>query len=377
MLSRRVRRNLDWVLIAAAMGIACFGLVAIASATRSAAGIPDPLYYVKKQLLWLGLGLGEVVVILLIDYLSFARLARLIYFGNLCLLGAVLVAGFSALGAQRWISIGPFELQPSEFAKIAIIITLASMLRGRDGKLGSWIGLAPPLLHVALPMLLILRQPDLGTSLVFLAVLFGQLYVAGAPTRKLAMALTSGLGAAAAAVFLHLRYGFPIPLKEYQLKRLLVFLDPQADPLRAGYHVIQSTIAIGSGRLLGKGLFAGTQSQLNFLPEQRTDFIFSVVGEELGFVGAVALLALYLVLIWRGIRVITQAKDAFGALVAAGVTTMFTFHVLVNVGMAAGIMPVTGIPLPLVSYGGSSMLASWMGIGLLLNVHLRRHKILF
>lgn len=375
MLSRRLLRNLDWLLIASAVGIVGFGLLAIASATRS--WVADPLYYVKRQIIWVAIGLVAMVVVLLFDYNTFASLSRLVYTGNLGLLAVVLVIGKVALGAQRRISLGFFELQPSELAKVAIILTLAALLRRRERQMESWKNLVWPFVHVGIPMLLILKQPDLGTSLVFIAILLGQLFMAGAPVRKLGLVLGGGLAVVVLAVFLHLKFGLPIPLQDYQLNRLLVFLNPEADPLGAGYHVIQSTIALGSGRFLGKGLFAGTQNRLNFLPEQHTDFIFSVIAEEMGFVGVVALLTLYFVLIWRGIRIIAQAKDLYGVLVATGVTTMFTFHLLVNVGMTAGIMPVTGIPLPMVSYGGSSMLSSFMGIGLLLNVQMRHHKILF
>ncbi len=375
MLNRRLLKNLDWLLIAAALGIVGFGLLAIASATRSWS--PDPYYFVKRQVIWLAFGLVAMVVVLLFDYNTFASLSRLLYAGNLGLLAVVMVVGKVALGAQRRISLGFFELQPSELAKVVIILTLAALLRRREGQLSSWQDLTWPLVHVGIPMLLILKQPDLGTSLVFIAILLGQLYMAGAPVKKLGIVFGGAFGAVVAWIILHLKFGVPIPLAEYQLNRLLVFLNPQADPLGAGYHVIQSTIAVGSGGLLGKGLFAGTQNRLNFLPEQHTDFIFSVIAEEMGFVGVVALMALFFVLIWRGVRIMAQAKDLYGVLVAAGITTMFAFHVLVNVGMTAGIMPVTGIPLPMVSYGGSSMLSSFTAIGLLLNVQMRHHKILF
>lgn len=258
-----------------------------------------------------------------------------------------------------------------------MVLTLAALLRNREGKLEGWPDLVMPFIHIGLPMLLILKQPDLGTSLVFMAILLGELFMAGAPLKKLAIVYGGGLALVVAAISLHFKFGLPILLQDYQLNRLLVFLNPQADPLGAGYHVIQSTIALGSGGLFGKGLFAGTQNRLNFLPEQHTDFIFSVIAEEMGFIGILALLILFFILIYRGIRIIAQAKDMYGVLVATGVTTTFAFHVLVNVGMTAGIMPVTGIPLPMVSYGGSSMLASFFGIGLLLNVHMRHHKIQF
>jgi rod shape determining protein RodA len=221
---------------------------------------------------------------------------------------------------------------------------------------------------VGIPFLLVLKQPDLGTSLVFLAIVFGMMFVAGISLRHLGAIVGAGL------VFMPIFWHF---LKDYQKKRLTVFLDPNVDPLGSGYHIIQSKIAIGSGMLFGKGLFNGTQSQLNFLPENHTDFIFAVIGEELGFVGATIILLLYLVLLYRGIKIAGAARDNFGTLLATGITSMIAFHLLVNVGMTAGIMPVTGIPLPLMSYGVSALTTNLVSIGILLNIYMRRQKILF
>ena len=227
-------------------------------------------------------------------------------------------------------------------------------------------------------MLLILKQPDLGTSLVFLAITFAQLFVAGA-NRKLLFSLFGG-GFFLAVLWITLHLNFPqvwIPLKEYQLNRLIIFLDPWKDMQGAGYHVIQSQIAIGSGGFWGKGLFHGSQNQLNFLPEQHTDFIFSVLGEELGFIGALVLLVLFLALFWQLIRIGQQAKDLFGILLVTGVVAKLAFHMFINIGMTCGIMPVTGIPLPFVSYGGSAMWSNLISIGIALNVYLRRKKLTF
>lgn len=363
MFDRRLLKNLDYVILAAVVALTTISLFVISSASPE-----EPLLFVKRQLVWIIIGLLAFVVTLSVDYHDLSRYASHLYYLNLALLLAVLLVGTEAKGAQRWLQIGPARVQPSEFAKLIIIITLANLLAEKAPEIVNLRDLVPVFVHVGIPMLLILKQPDLGTSLVFVAVLFVMLFVAGIRWQHLAVLVFSG--AAAAPVLFQF-------LKDYQKKRLLVFLNPNIDPTGDGYHVIQSMIAIGSGRLWGKGLFGGTQNRLGFLPEQHTDFIFSVIGEELGFLRAAGILLLYFVLIYRGIRVAAKARDDFGTLLATGVVTMFAFHILVNVGMTTGIMPVTGIPLPFMSYGGSSYLTSMIALGLLLNVYMRRHKILF
>ena len=236
------------------------------------------------------------------------------------------------------------------------------------GKLNSVQDLIPIVLYVGLPFLLVLKQPDLGTSLVFMAIFFGMVIACGMPWK-----IFTGI-IVFAVMAMPLLWQF---LKDYQKMRIMVFLDPNVDPLGSGYHIIQSKIAIGSGMLFGKGLFEGTQSQLNFLPENHTDFIFAVVGEELGFVGAVVLLLLYLIVFWRGLTIAKEAGDVFGRLLAVGITSMLAFHVLVNVGMTTGIMPVTGIPLPLMSYGISSLTTNILAIAILLNLNMHKQKFIF
>ncbi|GAV21680.1 rod shape-determining protein RodA [Carboxydothermus pertinax] len=376
---RRILKELDWGVLANVFLIIIIGLVLIASATRvtSSEGT-DILGLAKNQLLWVFTGLLLMFGIMYIPYDDFPRYAKFLYIFNLIMLGAVLFAGREALGAQRWIKIGPFSLQPSEFAKDIITITLANYLSTRQGqieKIGDFIRV---FIHIGIPMILILKQPDLGTSLVFLAITFAELYVAGA-NRKLLFSLFGG-GFALAVGWIALHLYFPqiwIPLKDYQLNRLIIFLDPWKDVQGAGYHVIQSQIAIGSGGFWGKGLFQGSQNQLNFLPEQHTDFIFSVLGEELGFIGASVLLVLFLTLFWQLIRIGQQAKDVLGILLVAGVVAKLAFHMFINIGMTSGIMPVTGIPLPFVSYGGSAMWSNLISIGIVLNVYLRRKKLTF
>ncbi len=382
MIEKRLLRNLDFSMMATVMAIMVFGLVVIGSATQAyLAGSSDPYLFVKKQAAWIVVGWLAIFLVLTGDYTAWQRYAGALYGLSLALLAAVLVVGKVAMGAQRWIGFphptsGPLQIQPAEFAKLALIITLANHL-ARKEKVETWADFVSPLAHVGLPLLLVFAQPDLGTSLVFIGILVGMLFMAGAPVTKLGIIFGGGLAAAVGLVFLHFHFGLPLPLKDYQLMRLIVFVNPEVDRLGAGYHIIQSKIAIGHGGLLGKGLFYGTQNQLNFLPEQHTDFIFSVVGEELGFVGGATLLVLFLLLLWRGIRVAVQAKDQFGVLLATGVVSMILFHVLVNVGMTIGVMPVTGIPLPFVSYGGSSLLTNAVAVGILLNVYMRRQKIMF
>lgn len=364
--ARRLVRYLDPLLIGSTLVLVVFGLVMVYSTTRSG---PHPLAFVESQALHLVAGVVIGVVLLAVDYRAIAASARWLYVVNIVLLAAVLVLGRTSLGAQRWIALGPLgEFQPSEFAKLVIVITLAKHLADRPGPYGSVRDLLPFLGHIALPMILIFRQPDLGTALVYGAIFVGMLYAGGARRRDLAL-----LGAAALALaplLWHL-------LKEYQRRRLLVFLDPSLDPLGSGYGILQSKIAIGSGLFWGKGLFAGSQNILQFVPENHTDFIFSVVGEELGFVGACLLLGLFLLWVWRGTRVAAAARDRFGALVAVGVVSMVAFHVFVNVGMTVGIMPITGIPLPFISYGGSALMTMLWATALILNIGMRRQKILF
>jgi len=281
------------------------------------------------------------------------------------LLLAIVVVGHSALGAQRWISIAGMRFQPSEFAKIAIIITLAAHLSNMEEGLGSWRGIAAALVHVAPAFLLILIQPDLGTALVIVAIVAGILVAGGARPRHLLVLLMIGVLLVALVLNFHL-------LKDYQVKRLVVFINPEVDPLGSGYNLQQSMIAVGSGQLRGKGLFSGTQSRLSFLPIRHTDFIFAVLAEELGFLGAAAMVLMFVALVSRAYYLASAARSGFGLLLGAGIASMWLFQMVVNIGMTIGIMPVTGIPLPFVSYGGSAALANMMAVGLLLSLVIHR-----
>jgi rod shape determining protein RodA len=366
MLNRRLLKNLDITLVVTVLLLLGISLIVISSATHVTTATEDPYWFLQRQSIFTVVNILLIVFILSFDYHTFAKYAGVLYWFSVISLLAVRFVGQTALGAQRWIQIGPISLQPSEFAKIIIIITLAKMLENR--KLETLKDLLPVALHVGIPFVLILLQPDLGTSLVFIAITIGMVFMAGIRTRLFVGLIASGLA------ILPIFWQF---LHDYQKKRLLVFIDPNIDPLGSGYHIIQSKIAIGSGMLFGKGLFNGSQSQLDFLPENHTDFIFAVIGEELGFIGAALILLMYFVVVYRGIKIAGEARDDYGTLLATGVTSMLLFHILVNIGMTAGIMPVTGIPLPLMSYGVSALTKNMVGIGILLNVYMRRQKIMF
>ena len=361
---RRVLRGLDVPLLVATVLLVAFGLVALASAAVPLGG---PWAYVRTRLVHLALAAGAMVAAALVDYRRLAGLSLVLYAGMLVLLVAVLLFGVTRLGAQRWIPLGPLGgFQPSELAKIVIILTLARSLSTPN--LPSTLPRLLPLLgHVGLPVVLILRQPDVGSAMVLVAIMLGMLFLAGVRLRLLAG--LGGLGLMAAPFLWSV-------LRDYQRQRLLVFLDPGIDPLGAGYALNQAKIAVGSGQVWGKGVFAGTQNLLRFIPEQHTDFIFTVIGEEMGFVGGVLLLLLFMVWVWRALRIAYTAADRLGMLIAGGIATMTVFHVFVNMGMTVGLMPITGIPLPFISYGGSSLLTMGVATGLLLGVGARRRKIL-
>jgi rod shape determining protein RodA len=360
-------RHIDPVLVGAAIALAAIGLFAIYSAThQSLAAVDlDPGRFVKRQVTFLAVGLVVLLLAASFDYRMLKVYAGMIYVSSLVLLLLVRTPlGTSVKGAQRWFELFGFQLAPSEVAKLALIAMLAAFLSEIRGDLTLQdvfraSGLA------AIPAFLVFLQPDLGTSIVFAAILVGMLVVAGARARYL------GILALTAAVLIV--SGFQVGLvREYQIERLRAFLDPGSVGAAALHNREQAEIAIGSGGLTGVGYLQGTQTNLDFVPEQHTDFVFTVVGEEFGFLGAFALLALYALLLWRAFRIALLSRDPFGTLLATGIGSMLALQVFVNIGMNVGIMPITGIPLPFVSYGGSSLLLNCAAIGLLLNVHMRR-----
>ena len=360
-------RHVDWALLATVLLTSAFGVLMVYSATQNRLALEggDPTLYLKRQAVFVVVGLCAMATAIAVDY----RILR--DFGPLLLAGicAVLVLVLSPLGStsrgtQAWFQLGPFQFQPSEFAKVALVIALAGFCAEKRGELdlqnlGKAVGLA------AIPIGLIYLQPDLGSSLVLVSITAGILLVGGArPRHMAALVLVAAVG-----VFAVIQLGI---LKEYQLDRLGAFLDPESDTQRSTYNLNQSKIAIGAGGLTGRGLFEGTQTNLSYVPEQHTDFIFTVVGEELGLVGGAALLLAYAVMVWRIWRAAALAKDLSGTLICVGVLTMLMFQIFENIGMTMGIMPVTGIPLPFMSAGGSSTIAAFAAVGLVLNVHMRR-----
>ena len=360
--TRRYLRHVNWYLIAAAFALTIFGVIAIQSADLHS---PAAASEYKKQIFYSVVGLAVMYVFSRIDYRNFQRLAPWLYGINLALLAFVLKGGHHALGAQRWISLGPLgTFQPSEPAKLILAIFIAwGFCKWPFNRIED---LARPLVAVGVPALLIVKQPDLGTTLVLLAILSTQLFFGLEKMQYFALYAAGVIGTAAFTV------GTNFILKPFQKARLLVFLNPKADPQGAGYNLNQSKIAVGSGEWFGRGLHHGTQTQLNFVPEHSRDFIFTVVAEELGFIGALVLLALYAGLLFGGVQAMLSARDKFGFLLAAGIVGMFAFHIIVNVGMTIGIMPITGIPLPFMSYGGSAVLTNFAAIGILLNIYAQK-----
>lgn len=374
---RRYWRNLDWPLILAVLALTSIGMVVIYSASHSqlVAANLSPWYYVQRQAIAFGLGVFLSIIIISIDYRAWKRWSRLIYVGTIGLLGGVLLIGETVFGSQRWVRLGPLSLQPSELAKITLVLVLAKFFE-KEENAQSPKGVMQAVLLTLIPMGLILLQPDLGTAAIFVGLFFTMWYLGNAQLKHLLISGLTLVAGAVSAIVLSLK-GWVSIIKPYQLTRILVFLDPYADRDGAGWNVIQSIIAIGSGGFLGKGVLGGTQSSLHFLPANHTDFVFSVIAEEFGFLGSIVVLALFLVIIWRGLRIAAIAKDTFGTLLAAGATSIFFFHLIINVGMTLGIMPVTGLPLPFITAGGSTMLTSLIAIAIILNVGLRRSKIMF
>ena len=364
MIDRRLIHNFDWGLMLIVVLLGAVGLTTVYSAVTAD---PPPaaqkmLFY--KQMIWFGLGLVVMTASFSFSYRVLERWAHPIYVVCILLLVAVVVFGKLAGGSRRWIALGPIHLQPSELIKISIVLVLAKYFsKGTELRGVGLRELVRPMLMTALPCGLIVIQPDLGTAgLVTLIAMTITLFV------KVQRRTLFLLAASAAAV---VPFVWSL-LKEYQKQRILTFLNPDQDPLGAGYHIIQSKIAIGSGMLYGKGYLQGTQNALSFLPEEHTDFIFSVLAEEWGVMGSLVLLLLFLVLILRGLSIAHRCRDPFGLILAVGITSLLAWQVMINIGMTMGLMPVVGVPLPLISYGGSSTLTVAICIGVLMNVSMRR-----
>jgi rod shape determining protein RodA len=355
------RRHIDKMLIGVTLVLSAFSLVMIESSGKDAT-------FVTKQAVAIMLGIATMAVVMSVDYRVVIDNAPLIYLGTVVALALVLVPGIGQenKGAQAWFEFGALQLQPAEFAKLGLIASLAAygaaqrnLLDGRR--------FVTKLVITAIPVGLIFLQPDLGSALVFLAIVMAMLWMSGARGVHMGVLMVLGVVSVTVAV----RLGV---LADYQFARLLAFIDPSRDARGAAFNVAQSKIAIGSGGITGKGLFEGTQTRFGFVPEQHSDFIFTAIGEQLGLVGGIVVLVLYGVMCWRIWRAASQARDASGMLLCVGVLAMMVFHVFQNIGMTMGIMPITGIPLPLLSYGGTSMIASYAAIGVVASVEMRRFR---
>ncbi len=358
----RLIRHIDFTLIFLVLGLCILGLLVIYSSTYQESLKYGVMQITKKQFLHILTGLFFCFLVAIIDYHEIVKIAIPLYFFSLIMLIYVIIGGKDSGGSRRWIQILGQEFQPAELAKITLIIFLTDFLNRQRDKISNFLYFSLPLLFAGIFMLLIYKQPDLGTAIVFFAITVFMIFVAGISWKYIMVA------------FLALISLFPITwsfLKDYQKNRLLLFINPEKDPLGAGYNIIQSKVAIGSGGIFGKGLFAGIQSQLKFLPAQHTDFVFAVIGEELGFIGAILLISLFAILLWKGIRIAQEAPDLLGTFMATGVTSFLFTHILINIGMSMGLIPATGLPLPFVSHGGTFMVTNFVGIGLLLNIHLR------
>jgi rod shape determining protein RodA len=358
----------DPLLLLAALGLIACSLVTLKGATRGT--IPgSPLYYVERQGVYAGIGLLLAVVLARIDY-SRLREYRIGLYGLMIALNIVVFAMPAIRGSRRWIPLPFLQLQSSEFGKILLIVSLSAFLVDRSRRLHERRTTARIMLLALVPAMIVIPQPDLGTGLVYVAVGFTILFVAGTSWKQLT-ALAAMFAASVALVLA----GAPAlgvhVLKPYQVQRLTGFLHPSHDPRNQTYNITESLIAIGSGQKTGRGVNGASQTNLHFLPENQTDFIFAVVGETYGFVGAALVLSLYALLIWRCLRILTMAKNLYGTVIAGGILAMLMFQVFVNAGMTIGIMPITGVPLPLMSYGGSSVIVTFMSIGLLQSIYIQ------
>ncbi len=373
----RYLSNIDWILLVATLALVAVGMAMIYSATHADRNISSPTQYVNDQAVGLVAGLFALVVVSLVDFSWFVGLKRYLYWGNVALLVLTLLVGAERMGARRWIATPLFDVQTSELSKLLVVLALAALLAEGVELRGRLRFLLKSVAYVALPALLVFVQPDLGTALVFVAVLGVMLLVWG--IRWTHAALLGGGALLAATLVLRVlpqTFGLEL-LKPYQIQRLTVFLNPNQDTSGAAYQLSQSKIAVASGMFSGKGYMDGTQTNLNFLPAHHTDFIFSVIGEEFGFVGSAILLLLFLAVLWRAFRIAAASKTLHGTLIASGVIAILLFQVFVNVGMTLGIMPITGIPLPFVSFGSSSLVVFLTAVGLLQSVRVHSRTALY
>ncbi len=365
MFDRRLVQNFDWGLLGLALMLGFLGLVTLYSAVTAGTQAPQMEYY--KQLVWYFVGLIFLVISFLFNYKTFDRCGPIIYILCISLLVGVLIFSEGSKGAMRWLKFGFFSIQPSELVKIAVIIILARYYSKHATTEGLTLReLINPFLLIIIPFILIVKQPDLGTAIMIVLIAGSMTVFVKIERRSFLYLIVSGI------ITVPLVWFF---LKEYQKARILTFLDPDRDPLGTGYHIIQSKIAIGSGVVSGKGFLKGTQNALSFLPEQHTDFIFSVLAEEWGVIGSLIVLLIFLLLIIKGLHVAYRCREPFGIILSVGITAMIFWQVIINVGMVMGLLPVVGVPLPFISYGGSSLVTVMISIGILINISMRRFMV--
>ncbi|HEV2773649.1 MAG TPA: rod shape-determining protein RodA [Thermoleophilaceae bacterium] len=359
--------GLDLALIGAALGLVVVSVYTLTMATQD--DVPgSPLFYVVRQAIYGVVGVGLMLAVARFDISRLREHQRILYAAMISLITLVFVFGVAVRGSKRWIEFPFFRFQPSELGKVLLIVALSAFVVDRVRRLGDRGVTARIVLLALVPALLVIAQPDLGSGLVYLAIAAVTMFLAG--TKWTHLATLAGLATASVVIALLVAPAAGVEvLKPYQVDRLTAFVNPTEDPQKQGYQLRQSITAIGAGQKLGRGPEGATQTRLDFLPEHHTDFVFSVVGEQFGFLGAALVLSLYALLLWRALRILTSAKNLYGALVAGGVTAMLMFQVFVNVGMTIGIMPITGVPLPLMSYGGSSVFVTFLAIGLLQSVN--------
>jgi len=365
-INRKYLRQFDWGTFLVLIAVSLVGVITIYSATRPIAASPRPIHY-AKQLLWMVCGIGTFTAVMIYDYLWLKKFAYALYAMGLVLLVAVLVVGKSGMGAQRWLNLGIVNFQPSELFRILQIVVIARYFSGIKGPLSKLSLSISFVFFCALPFILVLKQPHLGTGLILLST-YGFLAIAKKIERRVLIAIL-----VTASIIIPLS-GKPVwkHLKDYQKNRIVAFINPDADPRGIGYQIEQSKITVGSGMLFGRGFLKGTQGPLKFLPEKHTDFIFSVFAEEWGFIGCVAIFLLYFMLFYGGIDTALKARDEFGGYLAAGISVMLFLQFFVNTGMVLGMLPVVGIPIPFMSYGGTSLVMNFIAVGILLNIKMRR-----
>lgn len=355
--------KIDWILLASVFLLLSMGLIVLYSISTAGEGFGSSVFI--KQCIFSLLGLAATVFFIFFDYQYFKSYSTFIYFVMLLILVSVLLFGQTNRGTSGWIGLGAFHVQPVELAKVALIISLASFFSTKKAKLGELSGLIGSLVLTAIVVFLVILQPDFGSAMIISGIWLGMTFFSGIKKKYFIAIILAGVIFSSSGWFF---------LADYQKQRIVNFVNPESDPQGSGYNVIQSMIAVGSGGLIGKGIGHGSQSQLNFLPEKHTDFIFAVITEELGYLGSVVMMFLFGVVFYRIKKIAESAQDNFGYLIATGAMVMLFLQILINVGMNIGVMPVTGIPLPFLSYGGSSLLSMMALLGILMNIHLKRNK---